>query len=185
MALEVIGIIEETVELFRNSPFSAENMEVIKTAPSEIIRAIGDPGQLKQVFWNLLINASQAMSDGGNIVIRVERERENIWRTDLTKPLSRKEKEWVKVSITDSGKGISPEEKEKIFEPFYTTKESGTGLGLSIVHKIIEGHRGIIKVDSEMGKGSTFTIYLPAEQPVYAVAATEGGRDDRQQDFGG
>jgi two-component system, NtrC family, sensor histidine kinase PilS len=185
MALEVIGIIEETVELFRHSPFCSENMEVIKTVPSEIIRAMGDPGQLKQVFWNLLINASQAMSDGGNIVIRVEKERENFWGTGLTKPLSRKEKEWVKVSITDSGKGISPEEKEKIFEPFFTTKESGTGLGLSIVHKIIESHRGIIKVDSEMGKGSTFTIYLPAEQPVYAVAATEGGRDDRQQDFGG
>ena len=69
----------------------------------------------------------------------------------------------MKISIADSGNGIPPQEKEKIFEPFYTTKEGGTGLGLSIVHKIIENHNGVIKVESEMGKGSTFTIFLPAD----------------------
>jgi signal transduction histidine kinase len=69
----------------------------------------------------------------------------------------------VKISITDSGNGITGQEKEKIFEPFFTTKENGTGLGLSIVHKIIENHNGVIKVESELGKGSTFTIFLPAD----------------------
>jgi signal transduction histidine kinase len=68
----------------------------------------------------------------------------------------------VRISITDSGEGIPPKEKEKIFEPFFTTKERGTGLGLSIVHKIVENHNGVIKVESEIGKGSTFTIFLPA-----------------------
>ncbi len=68
----------------------------------------------------------------------------------------------MRISITDSGNGIPPQEKEKIFEPFFTTKERGTGLGLSIVHKIVESHNGLIKVESEMGKGSTFTIYMPA-----------------------
>jgi len=58
---------------------------------------------------------------------------------------------------------MAPEEKEKIFEPFFTTKENGTGLGLSIVHKIIENHNGVIKVESELGRGSTFTIFLPAD----------------------
>jgi signal transduction histidine kinase len=58
---------------------------------------------------------------------------------------------------------MAPEEKEKIFEPFFTTKENGTGLGLSIVHKIIENHKGLIKVDSELGRGSTFTVFLPTE----------------------
>ena len=70
---------------------------------------------------------------------------------------------WVKISIADSGGGIPPEEKDKIFEPFFTTKGNGTGLGLSIVHKIIENHNGLIKVESEVGRGSTFLIFLPAD----------------------
>jgi signal transduction histidine kinase len=78
-------------------------------------------------------------------------------------PLSSRlgEKEWAKISIIDSGNGIPQDEREKIFEPFFTTKENGTGLGLSIVHKIIENHNGLIKVESELGRGSTFTVYLP------------------------
>jgi len=73
-----------------------------------------------------------------------------------------KGKDWVKIIIADSGHGIAPQEKEKIFEPFYTTKERGTGLGLSIVHKIIESHNGLIKVESEVGRGATFTVFFPA-----------------------
>jgi signal transduction histidine kinase len=69
----------------------------------------------------------------------------------------------VKISIADSGNGIPPQEKEKIFEPFFTTKEGGTGLGLSIVHKIIENHNGLIRVESEVGRGSVFTIFLPTD----------------------
>jgi signal transduction histidine kinase len=69
----------------------------------------------------------------------------------------------VKISISDSGVGIPLQEKEKIFEPFYTTKDGGTGLGLSIVHKIIENHKGLITVESEVGRGSTFAIFLPTD----------------------
>jgi signal transduction histidine kinase len=82
--------------------------------------------------------------------------------TSLSLSSQLRTKEWIKISITDSGNGIALEEKEKIFEPFFTTKENGTGLGLSIVHKIIENHQGSIKVESELGRGSTFTIFLPA-----------------------
>ncbi len=102
------------------------------------------------------------MYDGGEI--RVQLGKGNVWGgTRLPLPSPLRGKEWVKVSITDSGNGIPQEEKEKIFEPFFTTKENGTGLGLSIVHKIIENHNGLIKVESELGRGSTFTIFLPAE----------------------
>jgi len=116
---------------------------------------------MKQVFWNLLINAGQAMSDGGEISIDLEKGDEAFGEANLPLPTQRTGKEWVKISITDSGKGIPPQEKEKIFEPFFTTKERGTGLGLSIVHKIVENHNGVIKVESEVGRGSTFTIFLP------------------------
>jgi signal transduction histidine kinase len=70
----------------------------------------------------------------------------------------------VRILVSDSGRGIPAQEKEKIFEPFYTTKDGGTGLGLSIVHKIIESHRGLIRVESETGRGSTFAIFLPMEK---------------------
>jgi signal transduction histidine kinase len=117
---------------------------------------------MKQAFWNLLINAAQSMSNGGEIHVQLGKG--NAWGVTtlpLTSPL--RGKEWVKISIVDSGKGIAPEEKEKIFEPFFTTKDNGTGLGLSIVHKIIENHNGLIKVESELGRGSTFSIFLPAD----------------------
>jgi signal transduction histidine kinase len=117
---------------------------------------------MKQVFWNLLINAAQSMSNGGRIQVQLSKGKAPA-DTSLSLSSQLKAKEWVKVSVIDSGHGIALEEKEKIFEPFFTTKENGTGLGLSIVHKIVENHKGSIKVDSEVGRGSTFTIYLPAE----------------------
>jgi two-component system sensor histidine kinase PilS (NtrC family) len=122
-----------------------------------------DPDQMKQVFWNLLTNAAQAMFNGGEIRVHLGKQNGISWKTGLSFPMQKKGKEWVKISITDSGNGISGQEKEKIFEPFFTTKENGTGLGLSIVHKIIENHNGVIQVDSELGKGSTFTIFLPID----------------------
>ena len=123
-----------------------------------------DVDQMKQVFWNLLINATQSMSHGGEIRIDLEQQNGTSYRMGFPLPLTQQRgKAWAKISISDSGNGISAQEKEKIFEPFYTTKETGTGLGLSIVHKIIENHNGVIKVDSDVGKGSTFTIFLPTD----------------------
>jgi two-component system sensor histidine kinase PilS (NtrC family) len=163
MLLEIGKLIEETVELFIHSPSCHEGIQIIRPSPRENIKAMIDPSQIKQVFWNLLLNAAQAMSNGGEIGIRMEKGKDIFWEKNLPWPPQSKGKEWVKISMTDSGNGIPPQEKEKIFEPFFTTKEGGTGLGLSIVHKIIENHNGVIKVESEVGKGSTFAIFLPAE----------------------
>jgi len=155
-------IIEETIDLFIHSPSFHDGIRLFRPNGSEEMQASIDPDQMRQVFWNLFINAAQAMSDGGEI--RVQLRKGNAWGgTSLSFPPQLRKKEWVKISINDSGNGIPPEEKEKIFEPFFTTKENGTGLGLSIVHKIIENHNGLIKVESELGRGSTFMIFLPAE----------------------
>jgi len=155
-------ILEETLDLFIYSPAFHDGIRVLRPSHQEEIRASIDPDQMKQVFWNLFINAAQSMSNGGEIQVEL-RKGNALGVTNPSLSSQVREKEWVMVSITDSGNGIALEEKEKIFEPFFTTKENGTGLGLSIVHKIIENHKGLIKVDSELGGGSTFTIFLPAE----------------------
>ncbi len=162
MPWEMRKIIEETIELFTHSPSFHEGIRIRRPSVRDDTQVLIDPDQMKQVFWNLLINAGQAMSDGGEIRIDLDKGNEAFWGAILPLPTSRTGKDWVRISITDSGEGIPPKEKEKIFEPFFTTKERGTGLGLSIVHKIVENHNGVIKVESEIGKGSTFTIFLPA-----------------------
>jgi signal transduction histidine kinase len=110
------------------------------------------PGQVEQILVNLIINARQAMPNGGRLKVEV---RENA-RAGM-----------VEVRIADSGCGIAPEKLRLIFEPFYTTKSpdehghGGTGLGLSVCRQIIEQHNGRIRVESTLGKGSTFTVKLP------------------------
>jgi two-component system NtrC family sensor kinase len=106
----------------------------------------GDPAQLNQVIVNVVINAIQAMPDGGTLTIRT---------------LS--QQDWVSIRVEDTGQGIDEENKDKIFLPFFTTKEvdEGTGLGLSVVYGIVNEHGGCIEVDSKKGNGSTFEIKFP------------------------
>ena len=109
----------------------------------------GDEGELKEVLTNLVINALDAMPNGGTLTIE-----------------TRQENEEVIISIADTGVGMTPEVKRRIFEPYFSTKgSSGTGLGLSVVYGIIGRHRGRIKVESAPGKGSTFRVILPSLSP--------------------
>ena len=157
------GIVDETIDLFTHSASFHDGIRILRANGHEEIRAPIDPNQMKQVFWNLFINAAQSMSHEGEI--KVQLGKGNAWGlSSLALSSQLKGMEWIKISITDSGSGIAPDRKEKIFEPFFTTKENGTGLGLSIVHRIIENHNGLIKVDSELGKGSTFTLFLPVNE---------------------
>ncbi len=111
--------------------------------PSNVLLA-ADSEQMEQVFINLFTNAVEAMRDGGELAVRV-----------------RSANDAVTISVTDSGKGIPRESQDKVFEPFYTTKDKGTGLGLAIVFNIIRKHYGEVNVASDEGKGTTFTITLP------------------------
>jgi two-component system sensor histidine kinase PilS (NtrC family) len=160
---DIWKIIEETVDLFMNSPSFRESIHIHRLALHESIQAMIDPDQIKQVFWNLLLNAAQSIPDGGEIRFHLEKQNGIPWETTLPLLTHKEKKKWLKISIMDSGVGIASQEREKIFEPFFTTKETGTGLGLSIVHKIVENHNGGIKVESEVGRGSIFTIFLPAD----------------------
>jgi len=110
-------------------------------------RVYADKIHLQQALLNIMMNAAQAMPEGGPLIIR----------TGVRAP------DYVWLSVTDKGTGIEPENLEKIFDPFFTTKErgKGTGLGLSLTKKLVEANRGRIEVESIKGRGSTFRILLP------------------------
>ena len=126
------------------------NIDVVCQFEPGLPPVIADRSQFQQVFINMLMNAAQAVEERGTITVVT---RSN--SVDKT----------VEVAISDTGRGIPPEQIGRIFDPFFTTKESGhgTGLGLSIAYGIVTSHRGNISVQSEVGKGSTFTIRMPAE----------------------
>jgi signal transduction histidine kinase len=109
----------------------------------------GDPAQLTQALLNLVLNARHAMPRGGTVTVRCRNQAEAAGRA-------------VRVEVVDEGVGIPPEVLGRIFEPFFTTRETGTGLGLTIVRTIVEKHHGRIAVDSAVGRGTTFTLWLPA-----------------------
>jgi len=134
---------------FTRGNFQKANIEV-KTLLSESLPEVkGDFNELQQVFLNIIVNARNAMPEGGKLVVT----------TDSTPG-----GDTVRVSFSDTGEGIRPENLEKIFDPFFTTREpgEGTGLGLSISYGIIKDHEGEIHVESEPGAGSTFIVVLPA-----------------------
>jgi len=108
-----------------------------------------DSGQIKQALLNVILNAYQSMPSGGELNIKV-------YRTDSH----------ISIDITDTGEGIPQDRIGKLFNLFYSTKENGTGLGLSITKRIIDMHKGEIKVQSEEGKGSTFSIILPSHHNI-------------------
>ncbi len=110
-----------------------------------------DPDKINQVFLNIYLNAIEAMENNGTLYVRLTEDKKN---------------NMAKVEISDTGKGIIKEDLTHIFDPYFTTKQSGTGLGLAIVHKIIESHKGEIRVESERGAGTTVTIFLPVSNYV-------------------
>lgn len=138
-------LIENIILLVRNQA-SFRNITIDKELGENIPELLADPDQIQQVFVNIILNAAEAMARGGKLAIqsKVSADRRNII-----------------VSFADTGPGIPESARERIFDPFYTTKEHGTGLGLSISYGIIEQHGGTIGVESVVGKGSTFTIQLP------------------------
>ena len=131
-------------------------------SPADIWNVIGDATQLNQVFLNLCVNARDAMPDGGTLAIKMQSVMLDAIGTG-TNPES-KPGPYVVITVTDTGTGIPKEIKNKIFEPFFTTKapNKGTGLGLSTCFSIIKSHGGFITCSSEVGRGSAFKVYLPA-----------------------
>jgi PAS domain S-box-containing protein len=134
------NLIQDTV----SSAKIPENIEITVVAPVDLARATVDPVLLKRVLTNLTMNAVQAMPKGGKLVIECSKKDRSLG-----------------VTVRDTGEGVAPENLEKIFNPFFTTKAKGQGLGLAVCKRLIEAQSGTITLKSELGKGSTFTVEIP------------------------
>jgi signal transduction histidine kinase len=140
---DVNGIID-SVLLLTAQPARKAGVTVVKRFDADIGRHNLDAGLLQQAFLNIILNAVQAMPQGGTLTVE-----------------SRRSGGMLEIAFTDTGTGISPEDRRRLFDPFFTTKQDGTGLGLAITFRIVQGHRGTIDVASEPGKGTTFTVRIP------------------------
>src|SRR5688500_3717177 len=145
--VEVGELLRRTFTLLRFSPEINENQSIEENFPEDTFLADADAEQLQQVFWNLARNALQAMPEGGT----------------LTAALGRKATDRLRITFADTGRGMTPAQVERLFEPFSSTT-GGTGLGLSIVYQIIREHGGTINVNSREGRGTTITLDLPSQK---------------------
>jgi len=139
-----------------------KSINIYKDVKSNLWPIIGDSTQISQLLMNLCVNSRDAMPEGGDLRIRAENiiVDENLAKTNVNARIGN----YVLLSVSDTGTGIPSEIISRIFDPFFTTKEpgKGTGLGLSTVYNIVKNHKGFITLDSELGKGTAFNIYLPA-----------------------
>ena len=169
VAVEVLPLLAELVTIMRETfPRSI----AVRLEPGEGESVIhGDATQLHQVFLNLLVNARDAMPNGGRLTLAVENV--TVDQTYAAMHFESRPGRFVKITVTDTGVGIAAELRSKIFEPFFTTKElgQGTGLGLSTSIGIVKSHGGFINVYSEVGAGTQFAVYLPAQSPADGAAS--------------
>jgi signal transduction histidine kinase len=144
-SVNINELLSDMVDFYSPQAYS-RSITIRQGLSSEPLVCKVDAGMLKQVVLNLFINAQQAMSNGGELMIRTGRQKEN-----------------VVIQISDTGKGITADKLPDLFKPYCSFRLSGTGLGLATAKRIVEAHSGTIAVDSEPGKGTLFTIKLPLQ----------------------
>jgi len=156
----VESVVSEVLDVF--DAIVPENLRIVLNVPQTLaVRA--DAAQLRQLLWNLTLNACQAMPEGGSLCMEAQavaeptpQEARSARRNDLEE-----KKIWVEITVRDQGIGISPEVLEHVFDPFFTTKPEGSGLGLATVHRIVEEHGGSIRLESLVDRGTEIRIWLP------------------------
>ncbi len=152
-SISLNDVVNSSLDLMRFDKRMKSSIRIVLVLDPALPQARLDEGQMSQVFINIILNALDAMPDGGTLTVTTQHGKDDRGR------------DAVMASFADTGVGISPEDVEKIFDPFYTTKEAGkgTGLGLSVSYDIIKRFNGDIKVESTAGKGTVFTVVLPQE----------------------
>lgn len=166
-------IAQEVCDLMRGS--TPATIEVAYSGAADDVVVMGDPTRLHQLLMNLCTNGVQAMGDGGKLELSVTTEVLELARRVRSGEIP--PGEYVRIAVSDTGHGIAPEVIDRIFEPFFTTKPAGrgTGLGLALVHSVVSEHKAFIEVASELGRGTTFTAWIPR------VHATEGMIEEKPE----
>jgi signal transduction histidine kinase len=157
-SLNIKTLLQTTLD-FLDHQIQKQDVRVVREISDNLPPVMGDPDQLQQVFLNLILNAIQSMPEGGVLHLSVSS------RWISKEGIEDGQREYVVLSVVDTGIGMEKEVVENIFNPFFTTKDTGTGLGLMVSQGIVQDHEGWIEVESEIGKGSMFKIYLPTFQP--------------------
>jgi two-component system sensor histidine kinase PilS (NtrC family) len=152
--VELASLLSETIALLRNSPELRPDHVINEAYPPASVLYQADPNQMRQIFWNLARNAIQAMPQGGELKVTLEARRSG----DLM------------IAFSDTGQGMSREQRERLFEPF-NSSSGGTGLGMAIVYQLVRDHNGKILVDSKSGVGTRIAITLPASSRVVSASA--------------
>jgi len=159
--IELNTVIMDTIELFLSN--ADHGSITVDTDLNGSIMLEADPNQIKQVLWNLFVNAHQAMDIGGTLSIRTTKiPAAELKGMSQPLPAGPHARSWVQLTVADTGCGIDEDDADKVFDPFFTTKPRGSGLGLAIVYSIIESYKGQVSLKSQKDRGTAFTILLPA-----------------------
>ena len=158
-AITLAGAVDDVLRMFESVRPTHVAVST-RLEPGLVLNA--DPEQLRQVLWNLLLNAAQAMAKGGRVEIRSARVGEPPQEpVPGRRSEEQAQQDWVEIAVVDEGVGIPMDALDRIFDPFFTTKRGGSGLGLATVHRIVEQHGGSIRVESTLGVGTTVRVRLP------------------------
>ncbi|MCC6395601.1 MAG: response regulator, partial [Bacteroidetes bacterium] len=162
--VDINSLVQETLDLYQRSV--SKDIVVKTNLADERLTVNGDDGQIQQALLNLFLNARDAMPGGGTLTIATQLTTADA--TTSSRFSSVRPGPFVEIRVTDTGRGMPPAMQDRIFEPFFTTKDNGTGLGLSVVYGVVQNHKGFIDLETEEGKGTTFSLFFPHTAGVHA-----------------
>ena len=162
--VDINSLVQETLDLYQRSV--SKDIVVKTNLADERLTVNGDDGQIQQALLNLFLNARDAMPGGGMLTIATRLTTADA--TTSSRFSSVPPGPFVEIRVTDTGRGMPPAMQDRIFEPFFTTKDNGTGLGLSVVYGVVQNHKGFIDLETEEGKGTTFSLFFPHTAGVHA-----------------